>query len=361
MGIKYLNNRSNVFLLLYFIVLFFNFFIGDVYFDSLGDVIQEIAILFFTGSLFYYVVSKNNYQLSRVLIYSTLLIVVYYSISSYILDLVNPGLIRSSVGMINEGDFEDLDFFYKSGMVTYQFPHAIPILIPPLMMIIKNKQSSIISRIIMLIALSAIFVIVFISDAATTLFLAVLVFILSIVVNIGPFRTNISRILITCVVVLPILFNSDVILKPVESFLFSTEKSSYVDKMLDIKQTTSSGSSTGSVSARQDKYVISLSEIIQNPLFGVSKDTGGHSAILDRFATLGLVGWLPFLLFIIAQIRFAIKKIPVNYRSYYFLGVLAALVVLSTKNMSNFDTWFMLFSILPLMIWAFSSSSIHTT
>ena len=346
-----LNATSSVWLALYSLVLVLNYLSGDKYFDSIGDVVQEIVILFFTSSLTFYIISNEHIKLAKILIFSTLAVIIYYSISSFIIEQENPGIIRNTVYMTNVGDLEELRFVYSRGLATYQLPHAVPILIPPLVMCIRGNTIRKWQRILYVVALIAIFVITFISYAATALFLAISILILTLLFRAGKAQNNIVRLVVIGIILLPLIINPGIIVKPFLGLLSSAEDASYVEKLMDIEQLTGSGVSSGSVAARESKYEITLYEIMENPLLGTNNRTGEHSAIFDRWACLGLIGWIPYLMFLFSQYKLALKRICKDKRAYYVLGILAASFMLFTKNMSNWETWFMVFTILPLMIW----------
>lgn len=350
---------SIIWLTLYTIILALNFLSGDSYFDSIGDVIQEIVILFFTSTLTLYVFDVKHVRFAKLLLFITLAVIIYYSISSYIIEQNAPGIIRNTVYMTNLGELDNLHLLYMRGLVTYQLPHALPILIPPLVMGIRDSSKKLWLKVFFGITLFAIFVLSFISYAATSLFLSILMLIISFLVQHGSIKENIAKFFVVGIIILPIILNPGFFLQPLSDLFSSAEDASYIDKLLDIQKLTDSGTSTGSVAARESKYEITINEIIENPLIGTNKRSGEHSAILDRWACLGLVGWIPYIVFLFYQFKVIKKRISKEARHYYDLGVLAALFMLFTKNMSNWETWFMVFTILPLMIWLQSQKIIN--
>lgn len=346
-----IRGKSILYLFLYAIVLALNYMTGDVYFDSWGDVVQEIGILFFTSTLYYYVFIYKHIKFARVLVFITLSIIIYYSITSYLLEQLNPGIIRNSVYMTNLGEFKELRVFYIRGLPTYQLPHALPILIPPLIMVIRDKSNNNWVRLYFIVSLIAVFVIAFVSYAATAAFLAIVMLILTLMVRPGSTQENLIRLIVVAVIVLPFLIVPDLLLRSLMRLFSMFGDAPYLDKLMDIQTLTSSGSSTGSVAAREVRYETTFHQIIENPLFGTNRRTGEHSAIFDRWACLGLVGWVPYLAYLICQFRMIYKGIDKNSRIYFTLGLMASLFMLLTKNMSDWETWYFTFSILPIMVW----------
>lgn len=88
------------------------------------------------------------------------------------------------------------------------------------------------------------------------------------------------------------------------------EKSStsvYLNKISDAIDTLYSGVSTGAFADRNERYLASLFEFINNPLFGTSdlSNVGGHSTYLDGFARFGILfGSLFLVLLMYVPLRF---------------------------------------------------------
>ena len=343
-------DRSLFWLALYSIVLFVNFFSGDKAFSNFGRVIQEVAILFFTAKLFCYIVTKDLSKMSYYLIVSTLAIIIYYSIFTYLIDMQNPGIVRRTVALANQGD-EELMTLYSNGLVNYSLPHAVPILIPAIIINIKNKSLAIRTRLLLILSLIAALVIVYLSYSATALLLSLVTLVLSLVVKSGNLKDNIIRLAFVSIIALPFIINIDLLLNPLVRFFSSSEQATYFDRLLDIQNLANTGTATGDIEDRKNMYDITLSSLNGNLLFGVNEKPGGHSAILDRLASLGLIGWVPFICFIIYQIRYTVKRIDGYSLSYYVVGVFAGIIMLLTKNMSNWEVWFVLFTLMPLMLW----------
>ena len=114
------------------------------------------------------------------------------------------------------------------------------------------------------------------------------------------------------------------------------------------------GKATGDLGGRMDKYSISMSILEGSILIGSDMQTGEHSAILDRLACLGLIGWIPYIIYIIKNTLKQNKLLPKKVSAYYIIGASTAILMLLSKNMSDWDTWFMYFCLLPVMLWQIS-------
>ena len=343
-------NRSFIWLAIYAILLFINYFSGDSYFSNIGRVVQEIAVLFFTAMLFVYIVTKDHRKLSFYLIIIILAIIVYYSVFTYLIDLQNPGIVRQTVALANEGN-EELTFLYSRGLVNYSLPHAIPILIPAIIMNLKKKESNKTTKVLLFVSLIAALVIVYLSYSAMALILSIVTLVLSLIIRKGSLQDNIIRLVIVSILALPVIINIDILLNPLVLLFSSSEQTTYFDRLLDIQNLTRTGSTTGDIDSRMNMYEITVSALNGNLLFGTNDPLGGHSAIIDRLASLGLVGWIPYICFIIYQIKYTIKRIDGYSLSYYVIGFLAGITMLLTKNMSNWEMWFVMLTLMPLMLW----------
>ena len=134
--------------------------------------------------------------------------------------------------------------------------------------------------------------------------------------------------------------------------LFDSETLTY-HKLDDLENSLLSNEATGSLEAREEKYQSTIEVIVDNLLIGTDTEkTGGHSSIPDRLALLGLVGFIPYLLFIYLQVKFTLSNIVISKKHYYLLGMAVAIIMMSVKSMSSWPMWFLLLTILPgLLLW----------
>ena len=334
-----------VILIVYGLVVFLNFFSGDTYFDSAVMVAYELMYLFvpFTMFLYFQRVPQSANLLKTIFIF---FLIECTAVSVYA-DSVFPGLIR----MQSNGDsireyWSLLGPFRRMGLSSYGLPHAIPVFIPALVYIIKRQTGK--HRwggvILLLTSLS----LVYVSNSSTALILSLIVTPMSFFVS-GK-RGN--SVLLLFVIVMPLVLNQTVQVKVLESLSSLTQNNSLFEtKRIDIEESIMYGEVQGGVAVRQSLYAASFEAFFENPIMGVNdKKYGGHSALLDRLAMLGFLGFLPLSLLFYRIYKFTLKCLPKESRVYYKMGFLVGIIMLSAKNMFGWAMFFFMFFLLPMLI-----------
>lgn len=345
---KFLIRKEFFWLSLYFLVLLLNLYSGDQYFSNIGMVVEETAILFFTAAFSYYVFSNKKEKLSLLVVFVILAVIVYYSVYTNIINIENPGIVRQAVIMANEEDSQ-LKSFYLQGLVNYQLPHAIPIIIPAIILNLRNNEKSTKENFFYIIVLLASLSLVYISFSATAMLLTILSLVLALLVRKDSPKNNLVRLGLISIIALPVVINTDLILNPLLQLFSSSDNAIYFDRLLDIQNMTK-GSSSGDLASRQDMYSITFSVLSGNIFLGTNALPGGHMVIFDRLACLGFVGWIPYILFIYNHIKYTVKQVEKQYIIYYYIGLFVGLLMLALKGINGWEMWLLLFTILPLMI-----------
>ena len=338
---------------MYAVVLVINNLFGDYYFKLITNIAEEICVLVFPAAFAYYIIKHKKYTVAKFLVYAFFILIIYSSITTLIVDSMSPDAVRTSVFLSNNEDAEALNFYYGLGMVTYRYCHALPILIPALIYAIIKCKRNIIFRAFSFFTLVALLLTVFLSNATTALLLAILALLTSLVVSEKSTQVTLLRLTVLMVVLIPFLISKDLLNNILESIssLFTDNTNSYVERLEEIKSMSATGKASGDLGGRVDKYRNSLYLLEGNILFGSDVQTGEHSAILDRLACLGLVGWIPYIIYIIKNTIKQVRMLPKKVYPYFIIGAATALIMLATKNMSNWDTWFMYFCLLPVILW----------
>ncbi len=355
---NYYLQKYFVWAVIYVIVLAFNHFSGDKYFDNINNVVEETCVLLVPAALSYYIITNKKLKLAKWLLFSFMLLIIYSSIATFLAVQIIPDAVRYSVYLLNIGDTQTINLLYGMGMVTYRFPHAIPAFIPVLVYIIKSKGGykrqrwKMQLRWFALISLLSLLLLVYLSNATTALLVSMLSLILSFFILGKDNKYNVPLVMVIAVLFLPFVIYSDwlvSLLNGVGSFL--GQDTSFTNRFDDIRFYSQTGNAAGDLAGRFNKYNISISYFLERPLIGSDKAPGGHSAVIDRLASLGLVGWIPYILFVFAMIKKQRRLLSMQVASYYFVGVASALLILFSKNMSNWDTWFFAFCLLPVGLW----------
>ena len=349
----YLKQKNIFWLIAYATIVVFNFLMGDAYFYSTANVIMELAMLLFCSYFAFYV--ANNYgsiKLINIFVYSQIIVIVATSVLSIAIDMLYPGVIRETVTLINAGYSGEAVPFYRMGVCEYGFPHGIPMILPGLVLLYKNRRLKLIYRLLILMVLALLFYLVFVSGITTSLILAIFGIIASLIIREGGLKKNITRLAILSLFLTPLLSDTVMlnVLKRAEQIV--PEENKITGKIINFEETIQNeNSADGSIQMRGTLYGMSIDAFLTNPILGTnSKSFGGHSALLDRFASLGLIGGVPFILFIIALYKLVRRALPKNSILFFYIGLAGFMIMLATKNMSNIYVWLYSICLLPALI-----------
>ena len=346
---RYFRSIPFFLLMLYFLVVFLNYLTGDNYFSNVLHVFEEIGNLLLPSAVFYYVMKTGNFKLLNALVIMFLLYVLYVTISSTIIEIVNPGIIRYTVVYAQMGEFETVDKYLRQGLSSYMFPHALPIIIPPIVMGIKNKANTKLQKNLLIIMLAVTLYMIYLSSVAMALFLAFFILVASIFVKGSTRMKSIIPLLFfgaVIFIVVSIMISNGLLHNLSEIF----SDTAFGSKFEDVERTYNSGVASGDINARANKYKITTEALSGHLLLGSNKPMGEHSSFYDRLGSLGIIGIIPYVWFLVMQIKITRSYIPKECKVYYFLGMVAAFTMLALKNTSNWHTWSIFLLFMPLMI-----------
>ena len=353
-------NKRFLWLLLYFVIILLNLVSGDRYFRDPGTVGFEIFVLGFPAIAASYSLLYANRKDMRFYLLSFFMVLVFTTGASFIIDtFLLPNAIRMMTRYsITLKDTSVVYAYYRLGLSSYTFPHALPVLVPPVVMGIKNKSLSRWIRIFCWISLISLMLLIYLSGIMTALLLSVVGLMMAIVTKYGDMKLNIHRLVFVGVIALPLLSSSFMESILHESKMAVGEDSYYYNKIESFENSVSSNGEgfeqDGDWEERKDLYSKSVGEIFENMFVGTNKRVGGHSSLLDRFALLGIVGFVPFIVFLILQLRFACQQLPRASRIYYNEGMVLGLLMLALKSSFQPETLIVLFLILPISVYYLS-------
>jgi hypothetical protein len=216
---------------------------------------------------------------------------------------------------------------------------------------IKSFRNDKRKRILCLLSLVSCLVLVYYSGATTALILGILALIIALFTLNESGKRPLVFLIIIGVILIPIISNKALML----SFLDWTDslvgyEGYFHGKIQDFQQLLLYNESTGDIEAREDLYTMTINAIIANPLIGSNELIGGHSTILEHWGDLGLVGLVPYFLFIISQIKLSSKYFQEDSKVFFYEGVFFAFMMLLIKHMDTWESWLFLFLLLPLLV-----------
>jgi len=350
--VKYYQKPMMFAFLAYFLVVYLNKMAGDVWISDNKTLFGELFKLVLTGLMGYAMITAKDKRFLNITIVSFLLMLVANAIGTSFVETIVPGSIRTLEVMRHHGELEDAmtTYYYRFGMANYALPSGLVTVIPMIVLGIKMNSKNKKKRFLLILSLLSCLMLVYYSGSTTALILGVLGFLVALFVKEGIGKRPLGILALFGIVLTFILSNENLML----SFLDSIDKwvgydGYFHDKVDDFETLIISGEASGDIETREQLYQRSWEAVINHPLLGTNERIGGHSLLLDHWGYLGLVGFIPFLIFVIAQIKMFSKMIPVSTRIIYTVCIFITFMMMFIKNMNGWETWLCLFTILPLL------------
>lgn len=318
---------------------------------NLGFILAEGFSILSTGFIAFSVLEEGTKEKERIvkyILFVFLAITVVYSVQTIRISRMWPGIMRTAA-MKEFGDI--CRPYFILGLAPYAFPHAIPCLIPLMLMVVKNNSYSKLLRIVSGGLLSLVLGLIYVTEATGPMLAGLLAFFLSIIAKKGSIRSNIKKMAGVLIVFLPIMVSSDIQVAMIDT----TEDiighgNHYIPKLEELKASAlGEEGEGGDIEARGNLLGSTLDAIISSPIIGVTdKSYGNHNALLDRFAEYGIIGFIPLMLYLIGIIKYTRSKIPKDEEIYYLIGAFSAMLLFFTKSIFEWHTIFTFIVILPL-------------
>ena len=344
----------------YGLVVLLNFFAGDKYFSNANSLMIGFIGFYVSLSMSYYVFQNKDYDLLKKIVLTLLIVLLWTTVATAYFDISSPGLVRYAYGAAQSDHSEETLFnpMYALGLSSYALPHCLPVLIPAFVLGLRNTALAKIQRIIALLAMGCCLILTYFSGASGPMLVSIVIVLISFVVRKGSVSSNIAIFVVGLLVVAPFLFNEELLLGVLDWFDGFVGTESYFHKKIgDIQDSIVYGDTYGDVDARGNLYSMTIAAIFDNPIIGAQEGMGHHSALLDRFASLGLVGFIPLICLLVLQTKYILRKLPSQIHIYYYVGLLAAFMMLISKNITGWGMWFFLFAAMPFLIVYFSNAS----
>lgn len=350
--------RQFVCLLLYFIIVVINAFSGDAFWGGSGQSIFELSLLLAPSIMTWYAFRRHDERFMRATLIVFFSIVVIETIFSFIANIQSPEIIRNLNSMKAEGlSSESAFYYYRLGVANYDIGHALPALIPLLVMGIKMPNDEKWKRWVCVLLLLFSLLLIYLTFSTISLLLALLGLFMAFVSRGGSLKTNHSLILIS-VIALPFLLSDSLLVGTLGVIdRIADQEGSIHDRVLDMQESIQYGESTGDVYARGERYEQSLRLFLTNPLIGTNEKVGGHSSLIDRMATLGIIGFIPYILFLIYQLSFGQCFIRAKNRIFYIEAVVIGIIMLALKDADSWELIFTIFTLIPFLTYLLSNTS----
>lgn len=349
---KFFNQRSFAFFIAYAIVVYLNYMAKDSYFSNMKKVMEGLVTLYIPLGITYYAMRYRNKDWMRAIFLVAMFVVIWITIATAFVDVKIPGAVRIIHTELQNGDAELSDYkhFYAMGLSNYLLPHALPAIIPIFAIGLREKGFPIKRKIVPIALLLCIMMLIYFSGATGPMMVGIGTLAFSLWVKPGRIKAALTSAIIFALLVLPFLFSDDLMLNLLKTIddLMGNE-GHFHGKVVAFQESILLGEASGTLANRQDLYWADIEAFLDNIIIGTQAQ-GGHSVILARLGSLGLVGIIPFIMILIDQAKMSVKIIPLNYRIYYYLGSLAAFLMILTKGVASWEVYFFWFTLLPFGI-----------
>lgn len=349
---QFFKSRAFMALTLYILVVFLNYLAGDEYYGDIVYTLMDIFQLVFYGGLSYFLLHNRTEVISKQIFYLEFFVIIFTCIATYMVDMILPGIVRNLVEFANNG--ESLIQYYKLGVCDYTMPHALPILIPPIILWLKTKRTGKFWKVMLLVLLLSILLLVWVSNATTPLILSLFALITCLFAKERKtIKQNIISLIVVGVFCFPLTIDSVKLglIRSIESVI--PDDNLNKAKLTELEDRIAYGKDDGGdISIREDLYHQSITSFTDHLIFGTNKksELGQHSIALDRLGALGIVGAIPLFLFLWLMFKDAFTRISPNKRFFYLVGVLCFVLMIITKNVKGSWLFIAVFVLLPIMI-----------
>ena len=351
-------SRTKIFLvfLIYFLIVFMNFLLGDSFYHDLKRVLLNNMYLLASLSITYYLFTYQNNTpgIMKGILVAVVLAIIWHTIATAFLDIASPGIVRTVNQQIKMGEMDESVFahLYSIGMTNYMFPHAIPIMISPLMLVIRSDRFVVKEKYIAIAILVCCLLLVYFSGATGPLLVSIVIIVAAFVVSETSTSANFAKLVFLFILIIPFLLNDELMLGVLDWIddLVGSE-SHFHSKVVAFQESIYYDEAAGDVGERQDLYLKDIELFFNNFLWGTQEDVGGHSVILLRMATLGIVGFLPLIGIIVLHVKYVKRYIDKKVKIYYYIGLVAAFIMLATKGVTTWEMIFFPVTVLPISLY----------
>lgn len=336
-------------LILYGVILYINVLSGDQKFNIINSSMEFFC--FISVSYVFYVYSNNRFYNARLkLLEGYVFIIIITFIGTLIVYLNNPEVLRMIQSERNAGVEDTLFVLYsKLGVESYSMGHALPCLIPILVYSIK-RGNGVRYKLLGVVILFVIVALVIMSTAATALLLSIILLLISFIWNEKNKIRNAFATSLLIFVTIFLITDRNLIGSKLNSINIDSE-STYGGKISDFQDYATYGVAGNQTQGRFDLYMQSLNVFFKYPIFGTNNKLiiGDHSIFFDRLAMLGLVGFIPLLIYLNSYMRYVLKMLSTGIKPYCVLGFGHFIIMGCLKNIFDFEYISICLLIMPLV------------
>lgn len=310
---------------------------------KLGDnkkILIEFAYILPTLSIFstmFYL--RDNKLIKEYVKWSTIILYLSFFVTLPLMNQYNS---------LREAYFNQDEIFSVPGLPSYSLMHAYTLFVPVECYALKVVEG----RKTLLNLILLLFLCYVIIHTYVTTSLIIMIGILLFTMTYSDHRTMAYWLFVFFLIVIVIfLYKMNVFIQLIDLVAPFFDGTAVAPKLEDIRKSMMEGEiQGGSITGRQNLHDVSWNSFFENPLWGTSV-VGGHSSLLDRFAGMGIIGGLPFLMIIITFYNlYKNRFIRKETRDYFFIGIIAGFILLYEKGNWGAESWLMMFVLLPFAL-----------
>ena len=128
---KFFSTKPFYYLLLYGIILFLNYLMGDAHYYLFSKAFYEFLYLLLPALISFCLLKAENSKIAKYTVVAILFMLIFNAIGSMYVDTVFPGSIRALNAEAKMNPDSSLQsYYFRFGVTNYFLPHAIPMIIP---------------------------------------------------------------------------------------------------------------------------------------------------------------------------------------------------------------------------------------
>lgn len=308
------------------------------------EILVLLSCVSITNSFVY---NRDMYGFKMVTVLGLCIIIVTALLTLQILERDSQA-VRNMVGYTIKGSNAKIQTYLQQGIASFGLVHAFPFLCPLLVLNIKSAKNYLFRALALAVILVAYFMLLK-ASFGTPLLLATAAIALAFLLTKNQM---LNMVIVICMVVfLFMTMNKNLLvyaLEEAQELAFS--KTPVISKKIDdIVASIKFNKSRGEISGREKVYAKSWSTFFSSPLWGSfdKSDAGGHAYFPDRLAYFGLLGTVPFFLFLYFTLKRSYMLINSKVRLHFLLSVGVFIMLGLLKNITGVENFLYLFVFIP--------------
>lgn len=295
--------------------------------------------------------ASKNLKLIRIVGWGSLILLIISFI--YLLPLISISANKLRELALSDG------YDVPRGLPSYTLMHSYVLMLPGLCL--AYRESSLRRRVMFGIIVLLFFYLILKTAVTTSIGLSSLFIIFALVVSKNSLNKTLLLIGI-CIILFIIALESGLVLLFINWIMPYFEGTAVSDKLIDFRNSIDVGHLTGgTILVRGNLHELSKQSFFSNPFFG-GDQVGGHSQFLDILGSVGLVGFIPFVMIIIKVMQSYCPYVSDKFGRVFLYSCFAlAAVYLYSKGIFGATGWLFMCVLGPCLVAAVSNTSHNKT